>query len=104
MIGGISGEIGEEGIQTIAQVFNSIASSPGGGQQSIAVQTEGISGSINMQWGFGQGGVLLIIAGIIMVISGIVEIVAKTSFFETKVPEKHLLKIKKPPVDQPPKS
>jgi len=96
-IGGIAGETGSE---TIADVFNSLASSPGGGQESFSIQTGDVSGQINMQWGFGLGGILFIIAGVIMVIAGIIEIAAKTSFFETKVPEKKSSKTKKPPVDQ----
>jgi len=98
-IGGIAGDAGGE---TIADVFNALASSPGGGQESLAIQTGDVSGQINIQWGFGLGGMLLIVAGLMMVIAGIIEIVAKTSFFETKAPEKKLLKTKKPPVDQPP--
>jgi len=101
-VGGIAGDAGEAGGETIADVFNALASSPGGGQESITIQTGDVSGQINMQWGFGLGGMLLIIAGVIMVIAGIIEIVAKTSFFETKVPDKKLLKTKEPPVVQPP--
>ena len=101
-IGGIAGDAGEAGSETIADVFNALASSPGGGQESLAIQTGDVSGQINIQWGFGLGGMLLIIAGVIMVVAGIIEIVAKTSFFETKVPEKKLLTTKKPPADRSP--
>jgi len=98
-ISGLSGEAGDAGSEIIVDVMNALSSSPGGGQESIAVQTEGISGQIDMQWGLGLGGTLLLAAGLILVIAGIMEPVAKTSFFETKVPEKKLLKTKKPPVD-----
>lgn len=33
-----------------------------------------------------------------LIVAGIVEIAAKTSFFETKILEKKLLKTKKPPI------
>lgn len=77
-----------EGDDVISEVFGAFSSSPVGGQQAIPVSVDGESGQIDLQWGLGLGGQLLIFAGIILLIAGILETTAKTTFFEPKVVEK----------------
>ena len=67
-------------------VIDSISSSPFGGNTAVPVSVSGVNGLINLRWGLGLGGWLLLITGIIMFVAGILEIVAKTQFFATKVP------------------
>ena len=73
---------GDAGEATIENVFDSISGSPLGGTETITVSESGTSGQIDMQWGLGLGGQLLIVAGIVLLVAGIVEVIAKTSFFE----------------------
>jgi hypothetical protein len=69
-------------------ILGSISSSPFGGQTTTYVSETGITGQIDVQWGLGLGGWLLLIAGIIIIVAGILEIIARTQFFTTKIPLK----------------
>ena len=69
----------------VGDILDKLSSSPLGGQGTVPVSMEGVTGQIGLQWGLGQGGQLLIVAGIILVIAGILEIFARTTFFESKV-------------------
>ena len=56
-----------------------------------------VNEQIELQWGFGLGGILLLISGVILVISGGLEVLANTEFFKIKtVEEKKKEKPKKP--------
>ncbi len=67
-------------------ILNSISGNPLGGQTTTYVAESGVTGQIDVQWGLGLGGWLLLIAGIIIIIAGILEFMAKTQFFATKIP------------------
>jgi len=73
---------GDTGEATIGNVFDSISGFPLGGTKTIMISEVGDSGQVDMQWGLGLGGQLLIAAGIVLLVAGIVEVIAKTSFFE----------------------
>ena len=69
-------------------ILSSISSSPLGGQTTTYITETGITGQVDVQWGLGIGGWLLLIAGIIIIVAGILEIMAKIQFFATKIPLK----------------
>jgi len=85
------------GEATIGNVFESISGSPFGGTKTIIISEAGESGQLDMQWGLGLGGQLLIVAGIIIFAAGIVEVITNTSFFEER-------QIEKPKEQKPKKS
>lgn len=80
--------------KSVSDVFNSISSSPFGGQENVIMNFERDgkheTAALNIEWGLQTGGTLLFLGGIILLISGIFEIFANTMFFEPKnLPEKH---------------
>jgi len=71
------------------EILGSISGSPFGGQSSTFITVENaVSGQVDVQWGLGLGGWLLLIAGIIIIVAGVMELMAKTQFFTTKIPLK----------------
>ncbi len=70
----------------MGNMFSGFSTSPLGGESSFTIS--GTSGQIDLQWGLGLGGILLLLSGAIFIIAGILEIAAKTMFFESKVVEK----------------
>jgi len=78
-------DTGDAGVD-IGEVLGAISSSPSGGQKIVSIPD--IEGQIELQWGFGLGGQLLLIAGLILAISGFLETIADTSFFKSKIIEK----------------
>ena len=81
-----TGSASMEGI--INQALNDMSSSPFNGQGVYLISEQGTTGQMSLQWGLGKGCYYLIIAGIIMASAGILEILARTTFFETKIAEK----------------
>jgi len=77
---------GDTGTNYVQSFLGPISSSPFGGQTTTDITESGITGKVDVQWGLGLGGWLLLIAGIIMIIAGIFEIISKTQFFATKIP------------------
>ena len=69
----------------IGEIIGAISGSPSGGQQMVAIPEVGEQ--IELQWGFGLGGILLLISGVILVISGGLEVIANTEFFTSKTVE-----------------
>ena len=67
----------------ISEVVGAISSSPFMGEKTIPISD--VNGQIYLQWGLGSGLYLLLFSGIILIISGIMEIIANTSFFESKI-------------------
>jgi len=76
----------------VGEVIGAISGSPSGGQKIVSIPD--IEGQIELQWGFGLGGILLLVSGLILVVSGFLEIIANTSFFESKIVEKPRKEIK----------
>ena len=72
----------------VNDIFGSISSSPIGNQKSFdftyteADVTE--TATLDMKWGLGLGGWLLLFAAIILILSGVLEISAKAQFFQPK--------------------
>jgi len=62
---------------------NAISAAPFGGHYSAPI-TDVPGGSVFLQWGFGIGAYLLLIAGIILLIAGLLEIIAHAQFYEEK--------------------
>ena len=86
----------------VNDIFSSISSSPIGNQKSFdftyteADVTE--TATLDMKWGLGLGGWLLLFAAIILILSGVLEISAKAQFFQPKTP------VGKPPKEKRKKS
>lgn len=95
LIGGVSDYF------DVKAVFDSVSSSPFGGNTVVPVSVKGINGLINLQWGLGLGAQLLLISGIILLIGGVLEIIANAQFFATKTPMDGRVPPKMP-VQQPP--
>ena len=76
----------EGSIVDIGEVLETISGSPSGGQTVVAVPD--VLGQIELNWGFGLGGLLLLIAGFILIISGFFEIYANTELFTAKTIDK----------------
>jgi len=80
----------------ISNIIDTISSSPSGGQQIVTIPE--VNEQIELQWGFGLGGILLLISGIVLVISGFLEFVANTEFYTSKISEEP----KKPKIPKKP--
>jgi hypothetical protein len=63
----------------ISEVVGAISGSPTGGQKIVTIPD--IDGQIELNWGFGLGGMLLILSGLILIIAGILEITSNSEFF-----------------------
>jgi hypothetical protein len=78
-------DTGDSGVD-VGEVIGAISASPSGGQTTVALPE--IDGEIELQWGFGLGGILLLVSGIILLISGFLEIFANTEFFAVPTSDK----------------
>jgi len=76
----------DSSIVNIGEVLETISGSPSDGQTVVAVPD--VVGQIELNWGIGLGGLLLLIAGFILIISGFFEIYANTELFTTKTIDK----------------
>jgi len=88
---------GMEGGSYATEVFDSISSSPLGGENTVTAAVGDETGTIKTQWGLGFGAILLLVSGIIMIVAGIIEVMTNKVFFEPKTP------IEKPPKIKPAK-
>jgi len=87
----------------VKAVFDSVSSSPFGGNTVVPVSVSGVNvGLINLQWGLGLGAQLLLGSGIILLIAGVLEVIANAQFFATKMPMGGSVPPKMLPVQQPP--
>lgn len=99
-LGFLGDTMGQDQAQDVvaSEIFDAISSNPFGGTTTIPLQIEGEeSASLGLQWGLGQGGLLLLFAGLIIVIAGVLEFAAHATFFE----EKQVAKLKKAKSKQP---
>jgi len=71
----------DSGGKEILGLFSSLSQSPFGGSESIPITEMGVTGSVNLIWGLGSGGFLLITAGIIVICSGILLVRSKKTFY-----------------------
>jgi len=82
----------------VEEIFGDISGSPFGNEQTynFEYEDEGVvkTAPLNMKWGLGLGGILLLFGGIIVIVAGVLEIFAKTEFFQTKIP------VEKPPKEK----
>jgi hypothetical protein len=74
-------ETGSTGFN-IGEIIDSISNSPINGNQNIMIQ--GADGQIQLNWGLGIGGILLLLSGIILIFAGIFELLADVEFFKEK--------------------
>ncbi len=83
IIGNMFSSFVPEGISqtSIIPIFSSLSSSPFGGSELVTLTESGVTGTINMHWGFGTGGLLFILAGILLIIAGFCERSARTALF-----------------------
>jgi len=75
-------DTGDSGMN-ISEVISSISNSPINGQKFITIQD--VEGQIQLNWGLGLGGFLLLFSGMILIIAGILERVADAEFFQEKI-------------------
>ena len=80
---GISGD-DNSGMVFVNVLFDSISGAPVGGEKSLPITVSGSEGLIEMKWGLGMGGQLLIFGGLILVLAGIIEIIFNSIFFEER--------------------
>jgi hypothetical protein len=66
---------------SVSQIFSSLSSSPFGGSQMITLAESGVTGTVEMHWGFASGGLLFILAGLLLIIGGFLEKKAGETFF-----------------------
>jgi len=75
--------------QTASDILTALSSQPFGGKKTIEMMDipDVDAATVQLQWGLGFGGQLLILAGSIIILAGILLILAKTTFFESKFDE-----------------
>jgi hypothetical protein len=69
------------GANEITSIFSSLSQNPLSGSETITLSDASMTGSIDMTWGLGTGGYLLLIAGIILAIAGFLLITARRTFY-----------------------
>jgi hypothetical protein len=96
-----------KGNADVFKAANAVSASPFGGHYSVTITDVTGGGTVYLQWGFGLGLYLLVIAGFILIAAGAVEIIAHTTFFEPKEPElskkEKKQQMKEKPVEEPKK-
>lgn len=85
---GLSGQLPPEALSEATDIFNAIGKSPLSGELSKDIsQSAGSPQTINLVWGMGSGGYMLIASAAIGMIAGVLEIIAHTQFFKSKKEE-----------------
>ena len=69
------------GANEITSIFSSLSKNPLTGSETITLSDASMTGSIDMIWGLGTGGYLLLIAGIILAIAGFLLITDRRTFY-----------------------
>jgi hypothetical protein len=62
-------------------LFSALSQNPFGGSQSIPISDSGVTGDINLVWGLGIGGYLLLIAGSVLMVSAGLLIASRRTFY-----------------------
>ena len=78
MVGTVGGQIGE--------IIEMISASPAGGEHVVTISDVGEE--VVFQWGFGLGGLLLLLSGLLLIISGWLEYFADADLFAARSGEK----------------
>lgn len=73
---------------SIVQLLNDISGAPMGGHGMIIIPQGDTEVRVDIQWGLGNGGKILLLAGFIFIFAGILEIASHTKFFEPKMVKK----------------
>jgi hypothetical protein len=94
---GVTGDTTSDSAIFISNMLDSISSNPIGGQLSDTITQNTFSANVQIYWGFGNGAIILLVAGIIMIIAGILEVVANKIFFEPKITEEEKKTVMPPP-------
>ena len=66
----------------VTDAVNAFSRSPLGGKTTVILTD--VTGQVDLEWGFGIGLYLLLIAGIVLIVAGIIEGMARVTFFEQK--------------------
>jgi len=81
--------IGDTSVEnSIVQLLSDITGAPMGGQSMIVIPQGDTEVRVDIQWGLGYGGMLLLLAGVILIVAGILEIASHKKFFEPKMVKK----------------
>jgi len=68
---------------SVSEIFSSLSASPFGGSKMITLTESGVTGTVDLHWGFASGGLLFIIAGFLIIVAGIFEKQAETHLFSS---------------------
>lgn len=68
----------ETGITTL---LSALSQNPFSGSQSIPISESGVTGSINLSWGLGLGGYLLLISGVVLLVAAGLLISSRKTFY-----------------------
>jgi len=69
------------GSTDVTTLFSSLSQRPLGGSEMVTVEESGVSGTIELVWGLGLGGYLLLIAGAVLICAAVALIMAKKTFY-----------------------
>jgi hypothetical protein len=69
------------GSNEITTLFSSLSQNPISGSETISLSDGAMSGNVDMIWGLGTGGYLMLLAGIILLTGGILLITARKTFY-----------------------
>ena len=71
----------DAGGEEIMGLFSSLSQNPIGGSESIPLTENGMTGSIDLVWGLGQGGMLLLVSGFLLIVAAGLLISAQKTFY-----------------------
>ncbi|MEF8879226.1 MAG: hypothetical protein V5A64_02385 [Candidatus Thermoplasmatota archaeon] len=81
----VSSNIGAVGGENFTlDLVDSFSSSPFKGTENVELPGENFTAQLEIKWGLGLGGQLLLSSGLIFIAAGIIEVISKSDFFETK--------------------
>ncbi len=69
------------GMNEMNSLFSNLSQSPLAGSETVVISDSGVSSSINLIWGLGLGGYLLLLAGIVLIVSTILLKMSKKTFY-----------------------
>jgi hypothetical protein len=69
------------GMNEINTLFSSLSQNPLGGSESISLSESSVSTNVNLIWGLGLGGYLLLLAGVVLIVSAVLLKISKKTFY-----------------------